>query len=102
MVETINRVNRISRRLTQELGREPTAEEIALEMDILPQEERRLILEAQARGEPLDPVLSRHLKRAALKVRRIMKISQEPMSLWRCPSGRRKIPRWVISSKTNR
>jgi len=81
MVETINRVNRISRRLTQELGREPTAEEIALEMDILPQEERRLILEAQARGEPLDPVLSRHLKRAALKVRRIMKISQEPMSL---------------------
>ncbi|MCX7838359.1 MAG: RNA polymerase sigma factor RpoD [Anaerolineae bacterium] len=81
MVETINRVNRISRRLTQELGREPTAEEIALEMDLLPLEERRAILEAQARGEPLDPMLSRHLRRAALKVRRIMKISQEPMSL---------------------
>lgn len=81
MVETINRVNRISRRLTQELGREPTAEEIALEMDLLPLEERRAILEAQARGEAPDPILQRHLRRAALKVRRIMKISQEPMSL---------------------
>jgi len=81
MVETINRLNRISRRLTQELGREPTAEEIALEMDLLPPEERRAILEAQARGELLDPVLNRHLKRAALRVRRIMKLSQEPMSL---------------------
>jgi RNA polymerase primary sigma factor len=81
MVETINRLTRVSRRLTQELGREPTSEEIALEMDILPLEERRAILEAQARGDPLDPLLERHLKRAALKVRRIMKISQEPMSL---------------------
>lgn len=81
MVETINRLIRVSRRLTQELGREPTSEEIALEMDILPPEERRAILQAQAEGEPLDPALDRHLKRAALKVRRIMKVSQEPMSL---------------------
>jgi RNA polymerase primary sigma factor len=81
MVETINRLIRVSRRLTQELGREPTSDEIALEMDILPPEDRRAILEAQARGEPLEPMLERRLKRAALKVRRIMKISQEPMSL---------------------
>lgn len=81
MVETINRLARTTRRLMQELGREPTSEEIALEMDILPVEERRAILEAQARGESLDPLLERHLKRAALKVRRIMKLSQEPMSL---------------------
>ncbi|MEW5717369.1 MAG: RNA polymerase sigma factor RpoD [Chloroflexota bacterium] len=81
MVETINRLIRISRRLTQELGREPNSEEIALEMEILPIEDRRAILEAQAHGEPLEPALERRLKRAALKVRRIMKISQEPMSL---------------------
>jgi RNA polymerase primary sigma factor len=81
MVETINRLIRVSRRLTQELGREPTSEEIALEMDILPAEDRRAILEAQAEGEALDPALERRLKRAALKVRRIMKVSQEPMSL---------------------
>jgi RNA polymerase sigma factor RpoD-like protein len=81
MVETINRLIRVSRRLQQELGREPTSEEIALEMDILPPEERREILEAQAEGEALDPLLDRKLKRAAGKIRRIMKIAQEPMSL---------------------
>lgn len=81
MVETINRLLRVSRRLQQELGREPTSEEIALEMDILPAEERRAILEAQAEGEALDPILDRKLKRAASKIRRIMKVAQEPISL---------------------
>ena len=52
MVETINKFIRISRQLLQELGREPTPEEIAKEMDL-----------------SLD------------KIREIMKISQEPVSL---------------------
>ncbi len=81
MVETINRLLRVSRRLTQELGREPTSDEIALEMEILPPEDRRAILEAQAENESLEPMLERRLKRAAHKVRRILKIAQEPMSL---------------------
>src|SRR5438309_486847 len=37
MVETINRLIRISRRLLQDLGREPTSEEIAAQMDISPE-----------------------------------------------------------------
>jgi RNA polymerase primary sigma factor len=52
MVETINKLIRISRQLLQELGREPTAEEIAAEMDMSPE-----------------------------KVREIQKIAQEPVSL---------------------
>lgn len=52
MVETINKLIRISRQLLQELGREPTPEEIALEMEMSPE-----------------------------KVREIMKIAQEPVSL---------------------
>ena len=52
MVETINRILRISRQLMQELGREPTIEEIA-----------------QVMNKPVD------------KVREIMKIAQEPVSL---------------------
>ncbi len=52
MVETINKLIRISRQLLQELGREPTAEEIATEMDMSPE-----------------------------KVREIQKIAQEPVSL---------------------
>ncbi len=52
MVETINRLIRVSRQLLQQLGREPSAEEIAKEMDM-----------------PVE------------RVREIMKISQEPVSL---------------------
>ena len=52
MVETINKLIRISRQLIQELGREPSAEELAVEMAM-----------------PVD------------KVREIMKIAQEPVSL---------------------
>jgi len=52
MVETINKLIRVSRQLVQELGREPLAEEIAEHMDITPE-----------------------------KVREILKISQDPVSL---------------------
>ncbi|HTV72900.1 MAG TPA: RNA polymerase sigma factor RpoD [Candidatus Acidoferrales bacterium] len=52
MVETINRLIKISRQLLQELGRDPTVEEIATEMGLTPE-----------------------------KVREVIKISQEPISL---------------------
>jgi RNA polymerase primary sigma factor len=81
MVESINRQIRVQRRLMQELGQEPTPEQVALEMDYLPAEDRRAIEDAQAMGQPLDPALHRRLQVAAAKVRRVMRISQEPMSL---------------------
>jgi RNA polymerase primary sigma factor len=81
MVETINRLLRAQRRLLQEMGREPTFEEIALEMGLLSDEDKLTIKEAKEKGEQLDPILKRKLRRAAAKVRRIMEISQEPMSL---------------------
>src|SRR3990172_6581470 len=43
MVETINRLIRVSRRLLQELGREPTADEIGEEMQITPEKVREII-----------------------------------------------------------
>jgi len=52
MVETINKLVRVSRRLLQELGREPSDEEVAEEMGITPE-----------------------------KVREIIKVSQDPVSL---------------------
>ena len=52
MVETINKLIRVSRQLLQELGREPTPEEIAAELDM-----------------PVE------------RVREILKISQDPVSL---------------------
>lgn len=81
MVETINRLMRIQRELLQQLGAEPSAEQIALEMDFLAPEEIEAIKLLRRNGTHLDPGLQRKLRRAAQKVRKIMRISQEPMSL---------------------
>jgi len=47
MVETINKLYRVSRKLMQELGREPTPEEIADEADISPERVREIFKIAQ-------------------------------------------------------
>jgi RNA polymerase primary sigma factor len=52
MIETINKLVRLQRLMQQELGREPTTEELALRMDLTPS-----------------------------KVRRVLRIAQEPISL---------------------
>ena len=81
MVETINRLMRIQRRMMQELGRDPNLDELALEMDVLEPEDVAAITSARAENIPLPPHLDRKLRRAMSKVRRIISISQEPMSL---------------------
>jgi RNA polymerase primary sigma factor len=82
MVETINRLTRIQRQLTQELGAEPNAEQLALEMqDGLTADEVEAIKALRREGMRLDPGLQRRLRRAAQKVRKIQRLSQEPMSL---------------------
>jgi len=81
MVETINRLMRIQRQLTQELGAEPSAEQIALDMEFLTPEETEAIKLIRREGSKMDPGLQRKLRRAAQKVRKIMRLSQEPMSL---------------------
>ncbi len=81
MVETINRLMRAQRQLVQELGREPTSEELALELELLPASEVAAIRATLAKEEKIDPALERQLRRAAVKVRRIMRVAQEPMSL---------------------
>jgi len=47
MVETINKLGRISRRLTQEYGREPTSEEIGKGMEIPPEKVREIVKVSQ-------------------------------------------------------
>jgi RNA polymerase primary sigma factor len=81
MVETINRQARTQRRLQQELGREPTFEEVAIEMEFLEPEDVKRYREAMSKGRRIEPDLQRHLERAAAKVRRIQRLSQEPLSL---------------------
>ncbi len=83
MVDLINRLIRTSRSLVQELGREPSAEEIAVELEDSGLEPFEVeAIRAAWRGERmLDPLLMRKLKRSAAKVLRIMSLSQEPMSI---------------------
>jgi RNA polymerase primary sigma factor len=81
MFETINRLMRNQRRLVQDLGREPTSEEVALEMDLLEPEVIAAIRRAQEDKVSPEPAVARKWKRAAAKVRSIMRIAQEPMSL---------------------
>ena len=64
MVETINKLMRVSRRLVQEYGREPTTQEIALEMEITPErvrEIRRLTQEPVSLETPIGEEGDSHL-----------------------------------------
>ena len=81
MVETINRLLRVQRKLMQELGREPSSEEVAVELGMLDATDTLSIQTAWNTNQPLDINVERRMRRAAAKVRRIIRVSQEPMSL---------------------
>jgi RNA polymerase primary sigma factor len=81
MVETINRIIRTQRDMVQKLGREPTTEELALELDYLTPDEADQIKNALRDKQQIDPLLYRKWKQATGKIRNILRISQEPMSL---------------------
>ena len=81
MIESINRLTRSIRRLQQELGRDPTLEEIAAGSDYISDTDKRAVEESNADGVDVPGDVQRRVKRAAEKVRQIMAVSQEPMSL---------------------
>ena len=81
LVETINKLSRVQRRMTQELGQEPTTEDLAMEMNLLDERELAAIMEAQANGKTIDPALERKLEQAVKYVQEIMRVSAEPISL---------------------
>ncbi len=83
MVETINRLIRVSRTLLQELGREPTVEEIARRMsrDEIIRELRDKLQREPTEGEVDEREALGPQTVSPEKVREIMKVSQEPVSL---------------------
>ena len=81
MYETINKIVRMQRELVQQLGHEPSVEELALELDYLTPEETKKIKKALENDDPIDPVLDRKWKQAVSKIRDILRISMDPMSL---------------------
>lgn len=79
--ESINRLLRVQRKLVQQLGREPTSEELALEVGYLDEMDHIAIARAKAENIPLPPDVNHRLNRAAAKVNRILRAAEEPMSL---------------------
>jgi RNA polymerase primary sigma factor len=79
--ESINRLLRIQRRLTQQMGREPSSEELALEAGFLEQKDEQVIMRSQSEGTILPADVRRRWARAAAKVSRILRAAEEPMSL---------------------
>jgi RNA polymerase primary sigma factor len=79
--ESINRLVRIQRKLIQQLGREPTSEELALEAGFLDPKDGQVILRARAEGLTIPADVRRRWARAATKVGRVLRASEEPMSL---------------------
>ncbi|HSM58771.1 MAG TPA: RNA polymerase sigma factor RpoD [Candidatus Sulfomarinibacteraceae bacterium] len=81
MFETINKIMRMQRDMVQKLGHEPSVEELVLELDYLTPEEAASIKQALEEDRQPEPFLNRKWKQAASKVRNILRISQDPMSL---------------------
>jgi RNA polymerase primary sigma factor len=79
--ESINRLLRVQRSLVQQLGREPSSEELALEAGYLDAKDQQTIARAHVEGTPIPVDVSRRWVRAAAKVNRILRASEEPMSL---------------------
>jgi RNA polymerase primary sigma factor len=79
--ESINRLLRVQRRLIQELGREPTSEDLALEAGYLELKDQQAILRSRATDTPIPVDVRRRWTRAAAKVNRILRAMEEPMSL---------------------
>jgi RNA polymerase primary sigma factor len=79
--ESINRLLRIQRKLTQQLGRDPSSEELALEAGLMDQKDEQTIMRSKAEGKPIPADVRRRWARASAKVGRILRASEEPMSL---------------------
>ena len=83
LFEAITRLLRTQRVLVQQLGREPTHEELALESGMVTEEDVQVIMRARSEATQLDPEVQRRWTWATAKVQRILQSAEEPVSLER-------------------
>lgn len=81
LFESITRILRAQRTLIQELGREPTNGELALEVGYLAASDVQAILRAHSEEKPLPPELQHRWEVATQKVDRVLRSAEEPVSL---------------------
>ncbi len=81
LFESITRILRVQRQLTQELGRDPTTEELALEVGYIPTSDVQAILRAHSDEKPLSSDLQQKLDTAIQKIDRVLRSAEEPVSI---------------------
>ncbi len=83
LFESISKLLRIQRSLVQKLGRDPGPEDLALESDFLAEEDRVKIKRAQKNSTPISADVQARWDAVSVKIQRIMKSAEEPVSLER-------------------
>lgn len=81
LFESISRILRAQRHLTQVLGRDPSSEELAVEVGYLSASDVQAILRAHSEGKPIKPELQKLLDIATQKINRVLRSAEEPVSL---------------------
>jgi RNA polymerase primary sigma factor len=81
LFESISRILRAQRHLTQVLGRDPNKAELAMEIGYLSAADVQAILRARSENRPIKPELQIRLDVATQKVNRILRSAEEPVSL---------------------
>jgi RNA polymerase primary sigma factor len=81
LFESISRILRAQRHLTQVLGREPNKSELAMEIGYLSASDVQTVLRAHAENKPIKPELQQRLDTATQKVYRVLRSAEEPISL---------------------
>jgi RNA polymerase primary sigma factor len=81
LFESISRILRAQRHLTQVLGRNPNNAELALEVGYLSASDMHVIMHAQSENKPIKPEIQARLEEASQKVKRILRSAEEPVSL---------------------
>src|SRR5687768_3010567 len=81
LFESITRLLHAQRTLTQQLGRDPTNKELAMEVGYLLASDVQAIMRAHSEETPLPPDLQRRLEIATLKIDRVLRSAEEPISI---------------------
>ncbi|MCE9645567.1 MAG: sigma-70 family RNA polymerase sigma factor [Chloroflexi bacterium] len=81
LFESVSRILRAQRHLTQVLGRTPNNAELALEVGYLSASDMQAIMRAQTDHKPVKADIQERLNAAALKINRILRSAEEPVSI---------------------
>ena len=81
LLESIQKISRIRKDLTQTLKRSPTNEELALETEFIDRDDADLIKSALENNTPIPQTVALRWQQATQKIERIQRTAEEPVSL---------------------